>query len=84
MPCGFVTFLTDVVTGAWTVPCWLATMLVLIVRYICDRVGEQEVLGIQADDPVLNGSITRLHLRREGGEPGSDRPRRRCSRPQCS
>ena len=36
--------------------------VVLIVRYICERLGEQEVLGIQADDPVRNGSITRLLL----------------------
>jgi broad specificity phosphatase PhoE len=41
--------------------------VVLLVRYICERLTEQEVLGIQADDPVRNGSITRLARRPGGG-----------------
>jgi broad specificity phosphatase PhoE len=41
--------------------------VVLLVRYICERMSEQDVLGIQADDPVRNGSITRLNLKPEGG-----------------
>lgn len=41
--------------------------VVLLVRYICERLSEQEVLEIQADDPVRNGSITRLNLKPEGG-----------------
>ena len=41
--------------------------VVLLVRYICERLTEQEVLGIQADDPVRNGSITRLTFRPSDG-----------------
>lgn len=36
--------------------------VVLLVRYICERLTDQEVLQIQADDPVRNGSLTRLVL----------------------
>jgi broad specificity phosphatase PhoE len=41
--------------------------VVLLVRYICERLSEQEVLAIQADDPVRNASITRLSLRPGSG-----------------
>jgi broad specificity phosphatase PhoE len=39
--------------------------VVLLLRYICERLTEQEALAIQADSPVRNGSITRL-VRRTG------------------
>jgi broad specificity phosphatase PhoE len=37
--------------------------VVLLLRYICEGLTEQQVLGIQAESPVRNGSITRLVLR---------------------
>ena len=37
--------------------------VVLLLRYICERLTEQQVLAIQAESPVRNGSITRLVLR---------------------
>jgi broad specificity phosphatase PhoE len=37
--------------------------VVLLLRYICESLTEQQVLGIQVDSPVRNGSITRLTLR---------------------
>jgi hypothetical protein len=36
---------------------------VLLIRYVCEGLSEQQVLDIQATDPVRNVSITRL-LRR--------------------
>ena len=40
--------------------------VVLLVRYICERLSEQQVLSIQADDPVRNVSITRLARQSDG------------------
>lgn len=40
--------------------------VVLLVRYICERLSEQQVLSIQADDPVRNVSITRLVRQSDG------------------
>ena len=34
--------------------------VVLLLRYICERLSEQQVLAVQSDSPVRNGSITRL------------------------
>ena len=41
--------------------------VVLLLRYICERLTEQQVLAIQADSPVRNGSITRFVLRPDEG-----------------
>lgn len=41
--------------------------VVLLVRYLCERLTEQEVLRIQAEEPVRNGSITRLSFRSDEG-----------------
>ncbi len=41
--------------------------VVLLVRYVCERLTEQEVLRIQAEEPVRNGSITRLSFRPDEG-----------------
>lgn len=41
--------------------------VVLLIRYVCERLTEQEVLDIQASDPVRNASITRLTFERPDG-----------------
>lgn len=41
--------------------------VVLLIRYICEGLSEEQVLAIQAEEPVRNGSITRLVRDPEAG-----------------
>lgn len=41
--------------------------VVLLIRYVCEGMTEQEVLDLQAGDPVRNASITRLTFARPDG-----------------
>jgi broad specificity phosphatase PhoE len=40
--------------------------VVLLLRYVCERLTEQQVLAIQVSEPVRNASVTRLARRLDG------------------